>query len=221
VATPSETHPRFSLSEERAHYLSHGVGAVFAIPAVALLVLLAAQRSLSTIIGCAVYGVALVLMYAASTAYHAVPFGKQRAKQIFQALDHCAIFLLISGTYTPLALTVLRNTHGYLLLALVWLVSAGGSLLVLSRRGGRRGGPLFLYLAMSAAVSLALPEVTRALGHPAFLLLASGGIAYSVGVLFYVLRRIPYHHAIWHGFVLLGSGLHFLAISLFVVPYSG
>jgi hemolysin III len=216
-----EHRPLFSVGEERAHYLSHGLGAAFSIPAVALLVVLALQRSPATLVGCAVYGLALVLMYTASTAYHAMPFARPRAKRAFQALDHCAIFLLISGTYTPLALTVLRNVHGYLLLGAVWGVSAFGSYLVVARGSARRGGPLVLYLAMSAAVALALPEVTRALGPRAFWLLAAGGLAYSVGVGFYVLRRVRYHHAIWHGFVLLGSGLHFLAISWFVVPYAG
>jgi hemolysin III len=210
--------PRFSLWEERAHYLSHGLGAAFSIPAVALLLVLAMRRGPATVVGCAVYGAALVLMYAASTVYHAVPFAKPRAKRAFQRLDHCAIFLLISGTYTPLALTVLRNTHGYVLLATVWTVSALGSYLVMRRNPGR-GGPVLLYLAMSGAVALALPEVTRALGTRAFILLLAGGIAYSVGVLFYALRRVRYHHAIWHGFVLVGSALHFFAISLFVVPY--
>jgi len=217
----ADPRPRFSLGEERAHYLSHGLGAAFSIPGVALLLALAVQRSPATLVGCAVYGAALVLMYAASTVYHAVPHARPRTKQAFQRLDHCAIFLLISGTYTPLALTVLRNTHGYLLLAGVWGVSALGSYLVISRRSPGRGGPLVVYLAMSAAVSLALPEVTRALGTRAFLLLAAGGVAYVVGVLFYALRRVRYHHAIWHGFVLIGSALHFLAISLFVVPYVG
>jgi len=217
----SEARPRFSLAEERAHYLSHGLGTAFSIPAVAFLIALALRRSSVTALGCAVYGAALVLMYAASTAYHAVPGTNSRAKRVFQRFDHCAIFLLISGTYTPLALTVLRNVHGYLLLTSVWLVSLLGSYLVIARRDGGRGGPLFVYLAMSSAVALTLPEVTRALGAHASLLLLAGGVAYGVGVLFYVLRRVRYHHAIWHGFVLLGSALHFLAISWFVVPYRG
>jgi hemolysin III len=223
VATHTEptadARPRFSLGEERAHYLSHGLGAAFSIPAVALLLLFAVHRSPETLVGCAVYGAALVLMYAASTVYHAIPFARPRTKRAFQRVDHCAIFLLISGTYTPLALTVLRNTHGYLLLATVWAVSALGSFLVVSRRSPGRGGPLLMYLAMSGAVALTLPEVTRALGAHALFLLLAGGLAYAVGVLFYALRRIRYHHAIWHGFVLIGSALHFLAICWFVVPY--
>lgn len=211
---------RFSVAEERAHYWSHGLGAAFTLPAVILLVLLAMRQSLATLVGSAVYGAALLLMFAASTAYHAAPPGRPRIKQIFQRLDHCAIFLLISGTYTPLALTVLRSTHGYLLLAAVWTVTLVGSALVIVRPARARGGPLLLYLAMSAAVATQLPAVTRALGPRAFQFLLAGGIAYGVGVLFYVLRRVRYHHAVWHGFVLLGSALHFLAISLFVVPYS-
>ena len=213
--------PRFSLAEERAHYLSHGLGAAFSIPAVAFLLALAVRQSWQTVTGCAVYGAALVLMYSASTAYHAVPSEHPRVKRAFQRVDHCAIFLLISGTYTPLSLTVLRNAHGYLLLLSVWAISALGSYLVIARRDGRSGGPLPIYLLMSCAVAFTLPEVTRALGARASLLLSAGGLAYGVGVLFYALLRMLYHHAIWHGFVLVGSVLHFLAISLFVVPYVG
>ena len=211
--------PQFSRAEERAHYLSHGVGAAFAIPAVAFLVLLAARRGPTTLIGCAIYGGALVLMYATSTAYHMTPFARPRTKHVFHVLDHCAIFLLISGTYTPLALTVLHNAQGYLLLALVWVLSFFGLYLVALRRNPRRGGPIFLYLAIGWVVALTLPELMRALGDRALLLLFFGGVFYTLGVPFYALRRLRYHHAIWHGFVLIGSALHFVAMFYFVVPY--
>ena len=215
----SEEKPRFSPTEERAHYLSHGLGIVFALPAVALLVLLAARRSPATLIGCSIYGGALVAMYAISTIYHALPRAMPRAKHVFHVLDHCAIFLLISGTYTPLALTVLHSARGYLLLGLVWALSLFGLFLVLLRRNPRSGGPTLLYLAIGWVVALALPELTRTLGERALLLLLTGGIFYTLGVPFYVLRRLRYHHAIWHGFVLVGSALHFLAMFHFVVPY--
>jgi len=217
--SPSER-PRFSPGEERAHYLSHAIGVACAIPAVAQLVLLAARRGPSTLIGCVIYGCALVLMYAASTAYHATPFANARTKHVFHVLDHCAIFLLISGTYTPLALTVLHSARGYLLLALVWALSFFGLYRVLLRRNPGRGGPVVLYLALGWAVLFTLPELLGALGDRAALLLLTGGVFYTLGVPFYVLRRIRYHHAIWHGFVLVGSALHFVAMLEFVVPYS-
>jgi len=218
---PMGTHekPRFSLTEERAHYLSHGFGIALAVPAVALLVLLAARRGPTTLIGCAVYGAALVAMYATSTIYHALPCAMRRTKHVFHVLDHCAIFLLISGTYTPLALTVLHSARGYLLLALVWGLSLFGLYLVLLRRNPGRGGPTLLYLAIGWLVALTLPELMRALGNGALLLLLAGGVAYTLGVPFYVLRKLRYHHAIWHGFVLVGSALHFVAMFNFVVPY--
>jgi hemolysin III len=140
--------PRFSVAEERAHYLSHALGAALSIPAVALLIRLAAPRGVGTFIGCSIYGVTLVLMYVASTAYHAVPFGHLRAKQLLRTLDHGAIFLLICGTYTPLALTVLHDATGYLLLAAVWLL-CGLGLSLIARREPKRGGPILLYLAMA------------------------------------------------------------------------
>ena len=160
-----------------------------------------------------------MLMYTTSTAYHAIPSARPRTKHVFHVLDHCAIFLLISGTYTPLALTVLHNTRGYLLLALVWVLSFFGLYLVVLRRNPRRGGPIFLYLVIGWAIALTLPELMRALGDRALLLLFLGGVFYTLGVPFYALRRIRYHHAIWHGFVLAGSALHFIAMLNFVVPY--
>jgi len=211
--------PGFSQAEERAHYLSHATGLVLALPAVALLILLAARRAPATLIGCAVYGLALVLMYASSTAYHMTPCGRPRTKHVLHLLDHCAIFLLISGTYTPLALTVLHDTRGYLLLALVWALSFSGLYLVLVRRNPRQGGPILLYLVMGWVIALTLPELMRTLGDRALLLLLGGGVFYSLGVPFYRLRRLRYHHAIWHGFVLVGSALHFVAIFKFVIPY--
>ena len=174
LTSPSEK-PRFSLAEERAHYLSHAIGVACAIPAVAQLVRLAARRDAVTLIGCVVYGCALLLMYAASTAYHATPFTSSRAKRAFHVLDHCAIFLLISGTYTPLALTVLHSARGYLLLALVWALSFFGLYRVLLRRNPGRGGPVVLYLALGWAVLFTLPELLRALGDRASLLLLTGG----------------------------------------------
>lgn len=217
--TPSDR-PRFSVAEERAHYLSHALGIALSVPAVALLIRLAAPRSAGTFIGCSVYGVTLVLMYLASTAYHAVPFRSRRTKQVLRMLDHSAIFLLICGTYTPLALAVLRDTTGYLLLGAVWAL-CGVGLVLTARRKPQRGGPILLYLAMGWAVAPALPALSRALGNQALLLFFLGGAFYTLGVPFYVWRRLRYHHAVWHGFVLLGSAFHFLAMMIFVVPYSG
>ncbi len=211
---------RFSVAEERAHYLSHALGTALSIPAVAFLIHLAVRRGAPTLIGCSVYGVTLVLMFAASTAYHAVPFGNRRTKRVLRMLDHCAIFLLICGTYTPLALTVLHDATGYLLLGAVWVLCGVGLLLVIARREPRRSGPILLYLAMGWAVAPALPQLNRALGAQALLMFFLGGAFYTVGVPFYVWRRLRYHHAVWHGFVLVGSAFHFLAMMIFVVPYS-
>jgi len=137
----------------------------------------------------------------------------------FHVLDHCAIFLLISGTYTPLALTVLHNSRGYVLLAVVWVLSLYGLYRVILRRNPKHGGPVLLYLTIGWAVALTVPELLHALGNRALFLLLAGGVSYTLGVPFYALRRIRYHHAIWHGFVLVGSAFHFLAMFNFVVSY--
>lgn len=204
--------------EERANYLSHGVGALCSLLGVAVLLKQAAERSTLTLLACSVYGLTLVLMFASSTAYHAVPAAHERAKRALRTLDHCAIFLLIAGTYTALSLAVPHSTAASALLAGVWLLSALG-IAALARRGGRRrqGGPIVFYLALGALVALALPALRGPLGKDGVLLLSSGGIIYTLGVPFYVARRLRFHHMIWHVFVLCASALHFLVVLRYVV----
>lgn len=215
---PPAERPAFTRVEERFHYLSHALGFALCVPAVLLLVLAAARRDTATLVGCAVYGVTLLLMYGASTVYHAVSAEKVRAKRALRLLDHSAIFLLISGSYTPLSLSVLRDAQGYWLLAALWAIALLGMVFVFVQRGPRRGGPVLLYLAMGWAIVPVIPALTRLMGTPALLLLAAGGLTYTLGVPFYAWRKLRFHHAVWHVFVLAGSLLHFLAIARLVGP---
>ena len=204
---------RPSRGEEVANSLTHGVGAVLAVVGLAVLALSASRYGTARLVGCVVFGVALVLLYASSTLYHSV--GNPRAKAVLRVLDHSAIFLLIAGTYTPFTLVSLRGPWGWSLFGVVWGLALAGIALRLVLR--RRPTALFvsLYLAMGWCVVVAAKPLLAAVAPGGIALLAAGGLAYSVGVVFYASRR-PYHHAIWHGFVLAGSAFHYAAVLLYV-----
>ena len=206
-----------SLAEERASYLSHGAGVLFSLIAVSVLLKVAAGHGAATLLACSAYGLTLVLMFASSTAYHAVPHAKERAKRMLRTLDHSAIFLLIAGTYTALSLAVPKSAAALALLGGVWGLTALGVAALVRRGGHRPGGPLLSYLALSALVALALPALSGPLGATSLLLLGAGGGVYALGVPFYLARRLRYHHVIWHAFVLVASALHFLVVIRYVV----
>jgi hemolysin III len=202
-----------SYGEEIANCLTHGTGAFLAVAGLALLAVTAASRgNARAIVGCSVFGAALVILYATSTLYHALRHA--RAKEVLRVLDHSAIFLLIAGTYTPFTLVSLRGAWGWSLFGIVWGLALVGVTLRLVLR--RRPTVVFmtLYLSMGWCVLVALHPLAHVLAPSGMVLLVAGGVAYSAGVVFYLWRRLRFHHAIWHGFVLLGSVLHYLAILL-------
>jgi hemolysin III len=208
---------RYPLGEEIANSITHGVGAALAVAGLVVLVALAATRgSASHVVGCAVFGATLVLMYAASALYHGIP--NPRAKRVLQVLDHSAIYLVIAGTYTPFMLVSLRGTAGWVLLATVWAVAAAG--IVFSSTLGRRAHVLsvVLYVAMGWIGIVVFRPLTASLGPAGMALVVGGGVVYTAGVIFYGWKRLPYNHAIWHVFVLAGSALHFAAVLGFVIP---
>jgi hemolysin III len=206
-----------SNAEERANYLTHGAGVLFSLVGVSVLLEIAAERNATTLLACSVYGITLVLMFASSTVYHAVPAANAFAKRALRTLDHSAIFLLIAGTYTALSLAVPRSVASIGLLSGVWVLSALGIAALVLRRSRRNGGPVLFYLGLSALVALALPALRGPLGEHGVLLLSAGGIVYALGVPFYLARRLPYNHTIWHAFVLLASALHFFVVLRYVV----
>ncbi len=209
-------HPH-TRTEELAHALTHGVGAVLAIAGLVVMVVLAAIRGDAWhVVAASIYGASLVLLYASSTLYHAMPDSK--AKQVFQAFDHGAIYLLIAGTYTPFTLVSLRGGWGWTLFGIVWGLALAGVAqeLVFQRRV--RWISLALYLAMGWLIVLAAKPLAQSIAPGGLALLALGGLAYTGGIYFYVSRRVPYHHAIWHVFVLAGSVCHYFAILLYVMP---
>jgi len=205
-----------TLGEEIANSITHGVGALLAMGGVAVLVTLAARRGTAWhVVACSVFGVTLVLLYLASTLYHAIP--APRAKRVFQALDHGGILFLIAGTYTPFTLVTLRGPWGWTLFGIVWGLAVLGILLDLFQPQ-RRVLAVALYLVMGWTVVVALRPLVGAMATGGIVLLVLGGLSYTAGVGFYAWRRLPYHHALWHGFVLLGSAAHFFAVLFYVVP---
>lgn len=208
--------PRYTRGEEIANTAIHGVGVLLAIAAPVILTGFAAQQGDAwRIVSCCIYGLTLIMMYSASTLYHGVRPG--RAKSILRTIDHAAIFLLIAGTYTPFTLVNLRGPWGWSLFGAVWTLALLGIIFEASvlRRFSRV--LVGLYVLMGWAVIVAIKPMLRSVEPGGLVLLLGGGLAYTVGVVFYRWRTLPYHHAIWHVFVLAGSVLHFFAVLFYVV----
>lgn len=208
---------RYSTAEEIANSITHGVGLLLAIAGLATLVAFAVLRGTAWhIVGCSIFGATLVLSYLTSTLYHSIPTA--RAKSILRIFDHCAIFLLIAGTYTPLMLVNLRGPWGWSILGVVWGIATLGIIFKVTMLRKWTVVSVVLYVAMGWVVVVATKPLLSAVAPGGLLLLLLGGLAYTGGVIFYGLRRMPYHHAVWHLFVLAGSVLHFFAVLFYVIP---
>lgn len=218
--TEPKTQCQYSPGEEIAHCTSHGLGLLLSIAGLVLLVDLALVRGggARLVTACSVFGVTLILLYLASTLYHGIRH--DRAKRLLRVLDHSAIYLLIAGTYTPFCLVSLGGAWGWTLFGVVWGLAALGILLKVIDIGRLRWLSIVLYVGMGWLVLVALEPMLAAVGSRGMWLLFWGGVAYTSGLVFYGWRR-PYHHAVWHGFVLAGSILHFLAVLLYVIPPAG
>jgi hemolysin III len=208
---------RYTRGEEIANALTHGLGIVLGLAGLVVLVWSSCTRGTAThIVSCLIFGVTLILLYTASTLYHAVRH--VRAKQILRVFDHSAIFLLIAGTYTPFTLISLRGPWGWSLFGTVWGLAILGLVLQFTLRKRFPMILVALYVAMGWAAVVAIRPLVAALPESGLKLLVAGGMAYTLGVVFYLWRSLRYHHAVWHLFVLAGSGLHFFAIFLSVLP---
>jgi hemolysin III len=208
---------RYSIGEEIANAVTHGVGALLSIAGLAVLVSYAALYGDAWhVVTTSIFGATLVLLYAASTVYHSV--WHLQTKKILQRLDHSAIFLLIAGTYTPFALVNMRGPWGWTLFGAVWFLALLGIALQLFPRRRNERLSLILYLGMGWMAVAAIKPFVAGVETGGLILLLIGGLFYSLGVIFYVWRQLSYHHAIWHGFVLAGSTFHFFAVLFYVVP---
>lgn len=202
---------RYTPNEELANGLSHGLGVILGVIALVVLCTYASHTgSALHVIGCAIYGSTLILLYSASTLYH---FAKNpRTKELLRAFDHSAIFLLIAGTYTPFCLVTLSGVWGWSMLVAVWTLAVLGIGLRLKYGRKQKAAAVTIYLLMGWLIVIAFKPMLAATNSTALLLLGAGGLAYTLGVGFYVWHRLPYHHAIWHLFVLTASVLHFFAV---------
>jgi hemolysin III len=200
-----------TLGEEIANSVSHGVGLVAAVIAVPLLVSGAVQSGYTAeIVGASVFATTMVLLYLASTLYHALP--ANRAKRVLRVLDHGAIYLLIAGTYTPFTLGVLDGAGGWTLFGLVWGLAVVG--VTLKAIGGVRFPKLsmYLYLVMGWLILIAVKPLVLNMQAWGLFWLVAGGVAYTTGIAFYAAKRVRYCHFVWHLFVIAGTTCHFIAV---------
>jgi len=201
--------------EEYYKTLTHGIGLVLSLVGFFLLIYFDTGKSPESIIAVLLYGTSLTVLYFASTLYHYVK--KESRKQKLRILDHISIYLLIAGTYSPLVLITLPESKGWLLFWLVWGMAGAGTILKLFFTGKYEKLSLILYVLMGWLIVLDLPVLLEKIDITGLFLLFLGGFFYTTGILFYVRHRLPYHHVIWHLFVLLGSLSHFLFIFLKVI----
>lgn len=206
----------YSLAEEIANSISHGIGCIFGIVGLVLLLTQAVEMraDVTAITSYSLYGGSMILLFLASTLYHAIPH--QKAKPWLKKFDHCAIYLLIAGTYTPFLMVGLKSPLAQGLMAVIWSLALIGIIFKLTIAHRFKVLSLVTYLSMGWLSLVVIYQLATRLSAGGVWLLAAGGIVYSLGVIFYVSRRIPYNHAIWHGFVLGGSILHFCAIYFYV-----
>lgn len=208
-----------SLGEIIANSVSHGVGIVLAISALGVLTAFSSiYGDAWHIVSCSIFGATLIFLYSASTLYHSIQLPKVNA--ILQILDHSAILLLIAGTYTPFTLVTLRGPWGWSIFTIVWGLAIMGIFLQVMMKPQKKKEILsvLLYVAMGWIILVAIKPMLTALPLGGLLLLLAGGITYTGGIAFFLWERLPYHHAIWHLFVLGGSTLHFFAVLFYVIP---
>jgi hemolysin III len=203
--------------EEIANSLTHGVGLLLSVVGLVVLIVVAALHGGAVnVVSCAIYGATLVCLYAASTIYHGVP--SPRWRRALKTLDHCAIYLLIAGTYTPFTLVSLRGGWGWTLFGIVWGLAIAGILLKLWFVDHFAIASTIVYLAMGWLVVVAAKPILSSVPRVELIWLAAGGLLYTGGVVFFAWQRLRFSHAIWHLFVLGGSACHYVAVLYYVAP---
>lgn len=201
--------------EERLNAISHGIGALLGIAALVLLVCYNGNKTDYSLFSVIVYGISIIVLFTASTLYHAVSNVKH--KHVFRILDHISIYFLIAGTYTPVALITLESSRGWPLFYVVWGIALFGTVLKLFFTGRFEVFSTLLYLVMGWLIVFDFANLSDAVGSDGILWLFAGGLAYTVGIIFYAIQKIPYNHVIWHMFVLAGALGHFFLIFFYVI----
>lgn len=206
-----KTYRELTSGEEVVNSITHGIGALLSIAALVVLIVVAGnQGDIRHLVSFSIYGSTLILLYLSSTLYHS--FSSPRIKNLFARFDHVSIFLLIAGTYTPILLTNIRGVWGWSLFGIIWGLALTGAVIRAIYLHRFRKLMVAVYLLMGWMFLIAGKQVYLSLPTVSLMFLVLGGIAYSVGVIFYMWRTLPYSHGIWHLFVLSGSVLHFFAI---------
>ena len=207
----------YSLGEEIANAIIHGIGSVFGVAALVILVVLAARQGDAwRVVTFSIYGGTLILLYLASTLYHGIQH--PGAKRVFRILDHSSIFLLIAGTYTPFLLIRLRGEWGWSLFGVIWALAITGIVFKAVFINRLKKVSVLVYIAMGWLIVVALKPMLAAVPRHALWWLLAGGLCYTGGVAFYAMKSVRFSHAVWHLFVLAGSACHFLAILFYVLP---
>ncbi len=209
-------HTHYRLGDILANAITHGVGAVLAIAGAVYLIAASMRGSTWLVVSCSVFSVTLVLVYLCSTLYHSLV--RTRARHVFHVLDHSAIYLLIAGTYTPFTLISLRGPVGWVLFGAVWTLALAGVIFKSLAVGRFEVASALVYLFQGWLVVLAAHPLLHAIGWHGLLWLGAGGLAYTLGIIFFAFDRLRYFHATWHLFVLAGSVAHYFAILYHVVP---
>jgi hemolysin III len=200
--------------EEVANSITHGIGAVLSIAGSIVLIIFGVRnKDIWQIVSFSVFGVTLIFMYLMSTLYHGVKH--KRAKRVLHALDHSSIYLLIAGTYTPVMLIGMRNVWGWTILGIVWTIAVTGivlKIISLRKRDATSFVEVLIYIAMGWLVIIAVKPVIQSISIGTLMWIALGGLYYTIGTVFYIWNKLPYHHLHWHLFILAGSFTHFLAM---------
>ena len=212
-----DNNEQFTIGEEIANSVIHGIGALLSIAALAVLTAAAARYgSVWHVASFAVFGSSMVLLYTFSAIYHGLT--NLRAKRVFEFLDHSGVFLLIAGTYTPFSLVALHGRVGWTIFGVIWGLFAAG---IIYKAFFLKKAVIFstlLYVCMGWVIVLAFKPLLQSLAGQGVFWLVLGGVLYTAGTVFYVRRRMRYHHALWHLFVLAGTGCHFICVLFYVLP---
>ncbi|MFH6768970.1 hemolysin III family protein [Gaetbulibacter aquiaggeris] len=200
--------------EEKLNAQTHGLGALLGIVALILLIIFDTHKTAYSLFSAIVYGISIIILFTASTLYHSVK--DERKKHYFRIVDHVSIYLLIAGTYTPVLLISLNHSLGWTLFYVVWGIALFGIVLKLFFTGKFEIFSTLLYLVMGWLIIFDFTNLANIFGD-GILFLFAGGLAYTVGIVFYAIHRIPYNHVIWHLFVLAGAIFHFFMIFFYVI----
>ncbi|MDA7557938.1 hemolysin III family protein [Flavobacteriaceae bacterium] len=201
--------------EEYLNAISHGIGAFLGLIGLALLISYDTSKTAWSLFSVIVYGISIIILFTASTLYHAV--SNPRQKHYYRIIDHISIYLLIAGTYTPILLITLEDSIGWILFCIMWGLALIGMILKLFYTGRFEIFSTLLYLIMGWMIVFDFTALSDSVPSEAILWLFAGGLFYTVGIIFYAIHRIPYNHVIWHFFVLAGAISHFIMILFFII----